>query len=341
MIANKNDECFKYLKGKIIAIVYIFEGDNSSGMEHFFIWKSNIIAKWMEAIQRLHCIPLILDVRTFVDKAMNKTLPKIDYVINMNSGTYNLSSMALVPATCSSINVPCIPCDAVTIISGESKSLSNLIANSIGLNIPPKMVRGHPDGIFRPDNLGNSLGVIKSETSIASKGLYQEFICGYDITTPFVYNPLSESMEILPTVIHLPKKPDKNWFYSEEVLANENDFEMKVIKIDKKTEEKYLELVEVLSIKTYCRLDARLKTATDDFYHIEANDTSSFEDVYFLEMNVMPTIRPNNSFSFSFFSINDKHPMYKCLMAQKKEFGEIDLNCFLLANSMLSIKTRY
>ena len=68
---------FSKITGKIIAIVYIFEGEDDSGFEHFYIWKSNIIAKWMNAVKELSCIPLIIDVRTFFDKAINKTLPHI------------------------------------------------------------------------------------------------------------------------------------------------------------------------------------------------------------------------------------------------------------------------
>lgn len=74
-------ERFSKIKGKTIAIVYIFEGDDDSGFNHFYIWKSNIISKWMNAVQELSCMPLIIDVRTFIDKAINKTLPHIDYVI--------------------------------------------------------------------------------------------------------------------------------------------------------------------------------------------------------------------------------------------------------------------
>lgn len=94
------------LKGRTIALVYIFEDDNEYGMNHFFIWKSNILSQWMVAIEDLRCHLLIIDVRTFVEKAMNKTLPHIDYVLNMNSGTFDLSAMALIPSTCSVLGIP-------------------------------------------------------------------------------------------------------------------------------------------------------------------------------------------------------------------------------------------
>ena len=55
----------------------------------------NVISLWMNAVQSLHCMPLILDVRTFVEKALNRTLPKIDYVINLNCGSCELSPMSM------------------------------------------------------------------------------------------------------------------------------------------------------------------------------------------------------------------------------------------------------
>ena len=34
---------FYQIKGKTIALVYTFQGDTSNGLEHFFIWKSNLL----------------------------------------------------------------------------------------------------------------------------------------------------------------------------------------------------------------------------------------------------------------------------------------------------------
>ena len=53
----------------------------------------------MFAVEELHCMPLIMDIRTFVQKAMNNTLPYIDYVINLNNGTINISVLGVVPVS--------------------------------------------------------------------------------------------------------------------------------------------------------------------------------------------------------------------------------------------------
>lgn len=327
---------FSKIKGKTIAIVYIFEGDDDSGFEHFYIWKSNIIAKWMNAVQELSCMPLILDVRTFVDKAINKTLPHIDYVINLNSGIYNLSTMALVPSMCSAINVPCIPCNAVSIVTGENKVLSNHIASSLGLNVPQELEKDNENGIFRPVSLGNSLGVKRGFSCSKKQGIYQEFIKGYEITTPLVYNAIEKKMEVLPTVVFAPLNNDPEWYYGESDKHKQQGYEFKLINLDSKLERKYIELASTMSIQTFCRIDARVK-CNDLNEMIKTLETGArFDNTYFIEINVMPTIRDNNSFCYSFQSIKQSNSISEYIQLQKEIIGTICIHSFLLASSMMS-----
>ena len=328
---------FSIIRGKTVAIVYIFEGDNESGFEHFYIWKSNIISKWMNAVQELSCMPLIIDVRTFIDKAINKTLPHIDYVINLNSGTYNLSTMALVPAMCSAINVPCIPCNAVSIVTGENKALSNHIAFSIGLNVPRELDNNNENGIFRPVSLGNSLGVQRGKVCNETQGIYQEFIKGYEITTPLVYNPLEKKMEVLPTVVFAPLNDDPDWYYGETDKHKQQGYEFKIIQLDSELQEKYIKMAQALSIQTFCRIDARVKCNDKNAMKQVLESGASFSDTYFIEINVMPTIRDNNSFCHSFQAINKESSIGTYINLQKEMLGTINIHSFLLASSMMSL----
>lgn len=326
---------FCKIKGKTIGIVYTFEGDVSSGFEHFFIWKSNILTKWLLAVEELHCMPLILDVRTFIDKAMNQTLPYLDFVLNLNTGMLNLSAMALVPSTCSSLGIPCIPCDAVSIVAGENKLLSNLIAKSTGIQVPKTLPSNIPGGISRPINLGNSLGVKRGVNDTYPNGIYQEFISGYEITTPAVYNAMTHKMDLLPTVIYLHETENLDWFNGEDEKKIRTGYSFKKVRLDKKINEKYLELIHNLSIQTFCRIDARIK-CSEKIYHNSSYDMVSFEDIYFIEINVMPTIRDNNNFSFAFNSIASDDSLYSCVKAQEEIIGRVNIFNFLLASSMLS-----
>ena len=116
-MSNVTKNIFESITGKTIAIVYIFEGEDAPGFEHYHIWRGDVISEWLKATQDLRGLPFILDVRTFVEKAMNNTLPKIDYVINLNCGSCELSPMGIVPSVCGFLKIPCIPCDTAAIVS--------------------------------------------------------------------------------------------------------------------------------------------------------------------------------------------------------------------------------
>ena len=104
--------------------------------------------------------------------------------------------MGIVPSVCGFLKIPCIPCDTVAIVSGENKDMANHIAKATGINVPKYLSENDKNGIFRPLNFGSSVGVKRGAYSHTQKGIYQEFICGYDITTPMVYNPISGEFDI-------------------------------------------------------------------------------------------------------------------------------------------------
>lgn len=341
----KNEQYMKLLQsiqGKTIAIVYIFEGEDAPGFRHYHVWKSDVITLWMNAVQSLNCIPLLLDVRTFVEKALNKTMPTIDFVINLNCGSCELSSMSLIPATCAFIGVPCIPCNAVTIVTGENKRLSNLIAGGIGLNVAKELISSDKRGIYRPLNLGSSCGVgrgkIPEETT---DGLYQEFLPGYDITTPIVYNPLKEDFEIFPSIIYLPDSEDLNWYFGEEEKTSGKGYRRCVISsLSEELKKTYLKLVRTMDINTYCRIDARLRCEDISLAHTIRQQPLSLENMYFVEINPMPTIKLDNSFGFCFSSITKKDAFYPCVEMFQKTIGDTSVHSFLLSCAMLALKSR-
>lgn len=333
-------EMMQSIKGKTIAIVYIFEGEDAPGFQHYHVWKSDVISLWMNAVQSLHGMPLILDVRTFVEKSLNNTLPKVDYVINLNCGSYELSPMSLVPATCSFIGVPCIPCDAVTIVTGENKRLSNLIAKGIGLNVPQELHPDDPHGIFRPLNMGSSYGVIRGHVSDKdTDGLYQEFLPGYDITTPIVYNPLKGDMDLLPSIIYLPDSEDLNWYFGSEEKSTGKGYRRAILPIlSKQLKQTYLKLVHTMGIRTYCRIDARVHCDSTAMAKELPKKPLGLENLYFIEINPMATIKQNNSFGFSFSSIAKDDEFYQCVKMHTELIGDSSVHSFLLSCSMLALK---
>ena len=326
------------LQGKTIGVVYTYENESAPGFKHYHIWESDIISQWLMAIQELHCKPFILDVRTFVEKAIAETLPHLDFVINLNCGGCELSPMALVPSICAFFHIPCIPCDSVAILAGENKRMSNLVASATGLNVPKTILANSANGIFRPLNLGSSLGVKKGPlTGNEPDGLYQEFIRGYDITTPIVYNPYTNKMDLFPTVLYVSDEDNVDWYLGEEHKDTRCGFERKTIfTLSEKLQNKYLELINNMSITTFCRIDARIKCASKTELKNLLKFPLEEKDVYFIEINPMPTVWINNAFSHSFTQINEKSLFYPYYTLLDELVGTPNIYNFLLSIAMLS-----
>lgn len=336
---NNKTSPLKSLEGKTIAIVYIFEKEDAEGFGHFLIWKDKILTGWLNAVYELKCLPFIIDVRTFMQKASNYSLPHIDYVINLNSGCNELSTMGLVPSICSFLNIPCIPCDATAILTTENKEISNFIAIGTGLQTPQFLNKENSYGIYRPINLGNSIGIEKKcFTDFSLDGIYQEFIPGYDVTIPVAFNFLSKKMDILPPTLYFPKTSDPNWIYDEKTKEKDAGLtRLQFLEIEDNTKQEILKFFKIFGIKTYGRIDARLKQENDLNGDI-INKPFSFSNCYFLEINSMPTIEQCDGFDLAFKAVllNKKHSFYKCIKEYTDYIDHPTINGFLLACSMLS-----
>lgn len=325
------------LQGKTIAVVYIFEGEESKGTEHYDIWQSDVISEWLNAIQLNHCRPYIMDARTFTLKAMSNTLPHIDFVLNLNNGNKTLSTLGLVPSVCSFINIPCIPCNTVSIIAGEHKGIANYIASATQLSLP-KFIPNSSEGIFRPFNFGSSRGVVRTkENNNLTEGLYQEFIKGYDITTPILYNPLTNSLQVLPTVMYYSENKDIEWFFNEEVKEKRGGYKKRILQLDFSTEKKYIEMAKKIGITNYCRIDARVKCSSAEEWGDLCSAPIPAEKVYFIEINPMPTLKQNINIHNSLNALEKGHPLFECyseytdFVATHSPTGFI-LSCSMLAN---------
>lgn len=291
----------KNLKGKTVAIVYIFEKEDAAGFQHYWVWKSNIISGWLNAVQELGCLPFILDVRTFIQKAINHDLPHIDFVLNLNCGCLELSSMSLVPAMCSFLAIPCIPCDAASIVISENKAISNTVARSYKMNVPNDMDWNCDGGIYRPLNLGSSIGVKTGCPDSGNKpGTYQEFIPGYDITIPIIFNPSQNDIDLLPPIIYIPKNLDPNWIYDENEKIKDNGFSTyPMMHVDDAFKRLIQDFVRSFPVKSFGRIDMRLKSHSNTLSYNIVHETLSTDNMYFIEINAMPTIEKEDSFEFA------------------------------------------
>lgn len=329
------------LYGKTIGIVYTFEGESAAGYEHYEIWKSDVISSWMRAVEELQGLPLIIDARTFIQKAMNYTLPHLDYVINLNNGNKNISTLGLIPSVCAFLNIPCIPSNTIATVIGEQKHLSNIIVKELGINVPKSLSMNDTSGITRPIGLGSSLGVDRGITNNTFKQnyIYQEFIEGFDITTPILYNPLSETLEVLPAILYLPDTLDINWYLGEKEKALHKGYEKKVVTLAEYAKEKYLELAKTFGISCYCRIDARISCTSSIDVQELLNNPIALDNIYFLEINPMPTIKEGINFLTAMNGIFKNELIYQCFELYKKQVPNPTHMGFILSCSMYAFST--
>ena len=132
-----------------------------------------------------------------------------------------------------------------------------------------------------------------------SKGLYQEFIPGFDMTTPILYNPLTNHLEVLPSVAYYPFSRSVDWYLGEDEKRKHAGYEKVVVKTDENTKRHFLSYISSLSIKTFCRIDARVMCKADHEMIEKLHNQISFHDVFFLEINPTPTIKKGINFHTS------------------------------------------
>ena len=343
---NKYFQQLSEIRGKTIAIVYIFEGEDAPGFQHYWVWKSDIISGWLNAVQELECIPYILDVRTFIHKAINKTLPIIDYVLNLNCGSSELSSMSLVPSVCSFLSIPCIPCDSAAIVMGENKRISNLLALAENIPVPKTLLPNDNNGIYRPLNLGSSIGIKLGECDENNpNGLYQEFIPGYDVTIPIVFNPYINKLDLLTPLVYIPHSHNPNWIYDteEKYSETENFVKLPILEIEPETREKILNFVQIFPITTYGRIDGRIRTSETELSTNINHQKLSLSNLYFIEINSMPTIEYSDSFEMSYNHAKNtrEHSFFECINDYCEFVKKPTMIGFLLSSSILSFKAKF
>ena len=325
----------KNLEGKVIAIVYTFTGDTLS--EYYDAWKADVLSDWIRGVYDIKCIPLVMDFETFAFKAFNNTLPKIDYVINLNNGNVDLSSLGLLPSICSYLNLPCIPNNSEVLIIGENKFIANALAQSAGLKIPKYLNDDDPSGIIRPINYGSSKGIHRGNIKNNIRDLHQEFIAGFDMTMSFMYNPINNKLCFVSALMYLPDNFDINWYLGEEEKEKRNSYSKIPVRINESFYKRLEKIVnEVFAINTLCRIDTRVKcNSNEELLYFKDHEVDS-ERVHFLEINPLPTIKENVNFTDTILNTDDLNDFKLCLNEFQKYSSSQNTTGFILSCILLS-----
>lgn len=331
-------EKLKSIQGKTIAIVYIHEDDQAKGYKHYNIWGSDVIASWVNGIGELNCKPYILDLRTFIFKAMNNTLPCIDFVVNLNNGNVDINTLTLLPSTCAFLGIPCIPTNSLTTVIAEHKLVANLIAYQSEINVPKEFSSSTIKGIIRPYTLGSSIGVKRQDKKldIPEELIHQEFIEGIEMTTPILYNPMTRQLEVLPSFIYYPEKYSNDWYFDDYFKSSRN-CKSKIVQLSAKLESAFLKLANNFFITSYCRIDTRIKCDSEDTFIENLSSKIDINDTYFVEINSMPTINNSKITQFSLQHLTNENKIKVCYDTYSSYTGKKSIAGFILSCSILSI----
>ena len=92
-------------------------------------------------------------------------------------------------------------------------------------------------------------------------------------------------MQLFPTIIYLPQDKDMDWYFGELQKKEKKGYTREIMLMQDKISRMYLDLVQSLSINTFCRVDARIEC--EDFRDAKNIMEGQFEigQLYFIEIN--------------------------------------------------------
>jgi len=323
------------IKRKNIALVYSFQNEDAIGFGHYDFWKFDVVSDWCKAVEQLGCIPYILDVRTFGHKALCDTLPPVDFIINLSAGNQSLSTLGLVPSIAGFMGIPCIPNNVLATVCGESKILSNQLAIAQGISVPRVLDCNEKGGILRPDNYGSSSKVSVQKSGIKNRSmLYQEFVRGADLTIPLLYDASTNKLEVIKGIVYLPENRSLSWFLGEKEKANHQGYEKKAAEIHQDVADTFSKLASILQIKTFCRVDTRLKCNSYKELIKIIESPIKMEYLEFIEINPMPTIRENINFCDAVSELDPNSSLGKIRHACKHYIPDMLETTFVLYSAI-------
>ena len=113
-------------------------------------------------------------------------------------------------------------------------------------------------------------------------------------------------------------------------------------RIENDAKEIILKFARAISIKTFGRIDMRFKSFGEKLSPEVIYDTLTANDLYFIEINSMPTIEKEDSFEYAINAISSdsQHSLYRYISAYYETFSDPSVNGILLASAILSFTTK-
>ncbi len=196
--------------------------------------------------------------------------------------------------------------------------------------------------------MGNSQNVTKvlvrdqvrtrrAQTQFLRNSLIEEFIEGYEVTVPVLFDAALADYVVLPPVLYLPNVPDPTkWFLSYKVKMDPNNRpERRISTLSRGLIRTLRASSRALNFQTLARFDFRWQTNNVN------TDEIRLQDLWFLEINCLPTLRTDVNFlrSVKHYIGNRTDPLSKHVR-QARTPDIAALAYLLLQSHMEAFKTK-
>lgn len=249
-----------------------------------------------------HSAELIREGLTLDEKI--DLIRQCDLIFNYCEGFKSRNREALLPAILEKLKVPYVGSDAFANALTTSKSHTKVIAAHLGIKTPDWMevYKGkiyHEKSIpfpriVKPNSEGNSSGLVLVKTEaeqtaavenlskIYDELIIEEFIDGREITVPVIGNDENAEAPVVIETLTAEGKPMK--IYSTEEKSDDDGH----LKVAARLSAELLDKIKRASVKIYNYLKCADYARID--YKLKG------EEVYFLEINLLPSLTLNSSF---------------------------------------------
>lgn len=288
------------------AVVYGFAPAGKFTQLWYDQWRSSVISSYGSALEELGVHPYFIDATSFARQALDGSLPKVVCAFNLNAGITPIHHWSMVPSVASWCGIKPFPSEADVLIVGERKDTASLIAQECGFSVP-KSYRKHqlqtldPDEpvVLKPRDLGGSVGLIRSTAgelatgeSVQHTDIIQEFIFGFDLTIPVVWQPTTGKHRCVGGVMYVPENNSQDWYHSTHTKRSGQGYSKRIVVIPSRLESLLAVFAKRIELGPYARIDLRIRCNLDAVGNIDWKTAEPF----FIEVNPLPTLRAGINF---------------------------------------------
>lgn len=154
-------------------------------------------------------------------------------------------------------------------------------------------------------------------------------------TTPVLFHPYQKRLVACSSIAYLPSPFDPEWFLSAEAKNGKSPYRKVNATLSNCAKRDFIGLAQKLGINTYCRVDARVySTSEDEIMHYLRTEIPA-DRVRFIEVNPLPTTRSGINFCNAIQAKIGTNEFLEPL----EEYKELILNPsivgFILSNAIL------